>query len=405
MALNKLAQMPKKTNTFRCITFFCNKGGNGKTTSAVMFASILAAKGYKVLLIDNDGQANASDFTGAPLIPQTGIVRTEDLYWDINTNSPSMEDKINSRLLVSAIQESEIGYGYIESSNKLNAVIKSITNDNLKFTLWRITQTIKNSFDFCIIDSPCSADVLSANSIIAADDVIITIATESDTEKTLVNNIFLFENLKREYKASANIDRVLPVKVKTPSHVKEVIPMIAQFVKDNYNSKTSSTYIKYSADIENCMMARDRRIECIRSGRGSEAFIGYFKAVEEYLKDHAIEDNSYPRIISFTGVEGEKKQKIVFERLNFIQEAQVSIRSFFKKEGIKGVTSRETYNTSDPYKRYRIVVYISNKNGKTYTNKAAREVIQKFLENEKIRYAINVKDEQFFINLETKEEE
>lgn len=392
MALDKLAKMPKKTNSFRCMTFFCNKGGNGKTTSAIMFASILAAKGYKVLLIDNDGQANASDFSGAELIPQAGITRTENLYYDINKNTPGMEDKINAQLLVTAIQESEVGYGYIESTRALTSLAQGLQNENATFTLWRIIQVIKGSFDFCIIDSPCSADILSANSIIASDDVIITIATESDTEKTLVNNIFLFESLKKDYKASANIDRVIPVKVKTPSHIKYTIPLIEEFVENNYQSKTVASYIKHSTDIEDCMLAREQRIECIRSGRSSEAYISYIRVVEEYLKDHGIEDNSPFTVKTFKGIEGDERNKIVFEYKDIVREYQLSVRNFLKQEDIECKIYTETYDTPIPEKRYKIIVDMLNMPGKKYSNKAAYEMVHKYLKSTEVPFILKIKN-------------
>lgn len=407
MATKKLASMPKKTNTFRCISIFCNKGGYGKTTTAIMFGTILAAKGYKVLMIDNDGQSNLSDFIGAPLIPQPGVVRMEDLYWDINKNTPELEDKINVKLLVSAIQESEAGYGYIESSKRLDSVIDSLIpemkkTENLRFTLWRIMQAIKNSFDFCIIDCPCKIDILSANSIFAADDIIVTMATDADTEKTLVNNSDLFKDYKKQYDIDINIDRVIPVKVKTPSHIKEGIPMIKDFTQKYYNSKISDTYIKYSGDIENCMLARENRMECFQSGRNSEAFMRYMRVVEEYLKDHGIEDKSLPREMIFTGVEGDKRNVIVFEYKNFIEDTRTSVRSFLRKEGIKVKTTLETNDTEDPYKKYRLIFYITGKNGKTYTNKALREVIKRYLDEKKVRFIISIKDESFFAQEEEK---
>ena len=400
MALNRLAKMPKKTDSFRCISIFCNKGGEGKTTSAVMFGTILAAKGYKVLLIDNDGQGNLSDFNGAPLIPQPGVVRTENLYWDINTNSPKMEDKINIPLLIAAIQESEIGYGYIESSKLLDKVIPQIANENLKFTMWRIMQTIKSSFDFCIIDSPCKTDILSVNSIIAADDVIITIATEADTEKTLTNNIDLFNDFKKEYNVDVNIDRVIPVKIKSSSHVKYILPTIEEFSKTGYQSKITSDYIKHSADIESCMLAREERIKVMSSNpkRGSEAIMAYFKVVEEYLSDHGISDNNFPKILPFNGVEGVVRHKIIYEQKDFFKEAVISIHSFLNSETIKNRVGLEPFNSNDIYKKYRIVIYMTDKNGKKYSNKAAREMIEKYLEHydKKMKYVFSIKEDEFF---------
>ena len=101
-----------------------------------MFATILAMKGYKVLVIDNDGQANASDFTGAELIPQPNVVRIENLYHEINVKTPDIKSKIDVALLIKAIQNTELGYDYIESSKLLR--------------LWR---TVIFNFRFSIFNS------------------------------------------------------------------------------------------------------------------------------------------------------------------------------------------------------------------------------------------------------------
>lgn len=396
--MGKMARMPKKTNTFRAITFFCNKGGNGKTTSVIMFSSILAQKGYKVLLIDNDGQGNASYFNGAPIIPQPGIVRLEDLYKEINTVTPKVEERINLSLLKNAIQESEVGYAYIEASKLMDRLFNinnpEITNPDAIFTIWRIIQAIKGTFDFCIMDSPCKEDILSANSIIASDDVIISIATEGDTAKTLGNNLFLFESLKNQYKAKANIDRVLPVKIRDTSHVNEVIPMIEHVTVNNYKSKMCNNYIKFSKDIENCMLAKGKRIECIKSGRSSDAFISYIECVEEYLRDHGIKDDSEFTVMEFKDIKGSSRKKIVFEKRDVIREYQMSVRNFLKSENIECRIYTETNNIElNPIlPRYKIIVDMAKNRGITMDNKTCYEKVEEYLKSSKIPFILKVKD-------------
>lgn len=398
MDSNRLLKMPKKTDTFRAISFFCNKGGNGKTTSVIMFATILAQKGYKVLLIDNDGQGNSSYFNGAPIIPQPGVIRLEDLYKEINLKTPKVDERINLSLLKSAIQESEAGYAYIEASKLLDRLFDindpEITNPDAIYTVWRIIQAIKGTFDFCIMDSPCKEDVLSVNSIIASDDVIISVAAEGDTPKTLGNNIFMFESLKKRYKANANIDRVLPVKIRDASHINEVVPMVRHVAINNYQSKMCCSYIKYSKDIENCLIAKEKRIECLKSGRSSDAFISYIECVEEYLKDHGIKDDSEFTVLEIKDINGNARKKIVFEKKDVIREYQLSVRNFLKSENIECRIYTETNNIEiNPIlPRYKIIVDMAKNRGATMDNKTCYEKVDEYLKSSKIPFILKVKD-------------
>lgn len=384
--------MGKKTNDFRVMTFFANKGGNAKTTSSLMFAAILEMKGYRVLLIDNDGQSNASFFTGAPLLPRTAQIRTENLYEKINKDTPNMNQMLDKALIREAIQMSEIGYDYIESSKKLDMVVPTDQTPNMAKTLWRIRQVVKNNYDFCIIDSPCKADVLCANGLIAADDVILTISTEADTEKTLVNNSILFKELEKRWDAKANIDRVIPVKIKTPSHVKELLPVIEAYSKKQYGCKVSKNYIKYSADIENCMSAKEYRIECIKSGRSSDAFIAYIENVEEYLRDHGYEDDSPFTVLSVNDMSGKLKKKIVTDVRDVAREYTNIVKAFLKAEGLESNVYIETNLNSEDTHKYKVIVELAKGKGKNLDATTCKKRIVNYLEEHGVAYIVNIKE-------------
>lgn len=131
------------------------KGGAGKTTTALALAAGLSLKGYSVLSIDLDAQGNMTYTAGARA---DGATALEVLIGEIKA--------------ADAIQNTNIG-NFIPANKSLAGVDSFITDTGKEYRLKEALKPIKGEYDFIIIDTPPALGILTINALTACDSVII----------------------------------------------------------------------------------------------------------------------------------------------------------------------------------------------------------------------------------------
>lgn len=147
----------------KIIVFANQKGGVGKTTTAVSLGAYLAQAGKKVLLVDFDPQGNLSSSVGA------------------DPGKPGIYEVITNQIpAVKAIQAcTDSGLQVLASNINLSgAAVELIGESEREFFLRKNLQPLKEQFDFIFIDSPPSLDLITINGLVAADFVFIPLQCE-----------------------------------------------------------------------------------------------------------------------------------------------------------------------------------------------------------------------------------
>ena len=155
----------KKPHLQKVITLANQKGGVGKTTSAINIAACLAVLEYKTLLIDADPQANATSGVGFdPRVVKTSL-------YECLVNEVKPQD---------IILETETPNLYLLPSHLdlVGAEIELINHPNREKIFKQVLEGVKKEYDFVIIDCSPSLGLITVNALTASDSVIIPVQCE-----------------------------------------------------------------------------------------------------------------------------------------------------------------------------------------------------------------------------------
>ncbi len=147
----------------KVIVFVNQKGGVGKTTSAINLGAYIALAGKKVLLVDFDSQGNMSS--------GVGVSKEKPTIYELMYNNTTPEQ---------AIKHSKVkGLDVISADIDLSGVtIELADKEGREFYLKKALDSLRCSYDYILIDCPPSLGLLTLNGLAAADSILVPMQCE-----------------------------------------------------------------------------------------------------------------------------------------------------------------------------------------------------------------------------------
>ena len=182
----------------RIIAVANQKGGVGKTTTAINLSSCLAAKGQKVLAIDMDPQGNTTSGFG---FEKNELDKT---IYEVLREEVSIEEAIIP------VEECFENLFLIPANRNLaGAEIELVTRENMQHILKKQLEPIKDEYDFIVIDCPPALGMLTVNAMTAADSVLVPIQCEFYALDGLSQLIYTIELIQESLNPDLYIEGVV----------------------------------------------------------------------------------------------------------------------------------------------------------------------------------------------------
>ncbi|MBT7228461.1 ParA family protein [Candidatus Parcubacteria bacterium] len=176
----------------KVISVVNQKGGVGKTTTAMNLAAVLSELGYLVLLVDMDPQANASSGLG---------LLKEDLDHGVY-EALAKQKRIHDVIKNTAHEGLRVAPS---TENLAGANVELVDMERREHQLLDLLEEVKHAYDYIIIDCPPSLGLLTLNSLVAADELLIPVQAEYYALEGLGQLLKTINLIKANLKPDLNI--------------------------------------------------------------------------------------------------------------------------------------------------------------------------------------------------------
>ena len=263
----------------KVIAIINQKGGVGKTTTAVNLSALLGAMGQRVLMIDLDPQGNTTSGLG------------------MEVDDKSIYEVIMGRMkLTDVMEETEFKNLSIAGSDVrlANAELELVEVEKREYRLKTAVQSVQQDFDFIFIDCPPSLDLLTLNGLSACDSVLIPVQCEYYALEGLSELISTLKTIRKKYNPYLDIEGVVFTMFSLRYNL--TVQVVEQ-VQKYFGSKVYKTTIPRSIRISEAPSYGQPINFYEPKGKGSEA---YMDLAIEFVKNNRPHDAAPKRCLLYT---------------------------------------------------------------------------------------------------------
>lgn len=249
----------------KTIAIVNQKGGVGKTTTAVNLTAALGSKGYRILLVDIDPQGNSTSGLG---INKRGLEKSS---YSVLIGNSSAKD---------AIVKTEFDNVWVmpSSMDLAGAELELVDLEKREAKLKNALALVADEFDFIFLDCPPSLGLITLNGLVAADTLMVPIQCEFYALEGLSQLIATVRTVKRLYNPLIEIEGVLLTMYDGRLNLTQ---QVVDEVKKCFPKKVYSTYIPRNVRLSEAPSYGQPVMYYDKSSKGAYA---YSDLADEFLK-------------------------------------------------------------------------------------------------------------------------